>query len=104
MDNLFFSFFFLGNMLQSSTSESPLGPNVSSEANNFFQSDADIAFHNKKSLKKKQVEKKGQPIMMSSKVLCMLLDPAKTEFKSAFVGESGFIIKRLNLNVITFLY
>ena len=72
-----------------------VGPNVSADSQHFFQSDADIAFQNKKSLKKKDFEKAGQPIATSSKVLGLLL----TRDKSVYVAESGFIAKKIHLEV-----
>jgi hypothetical protein len=73
-----------------------VGINKGTEAEQFFQSDADIKTQQRRDAKKQQTEQRGQPVRCSSKVLCMTLTTGTT----AFVGESGFLFRRVNLSVL----
>ncbi|CAG8627636.1 24816_t:CDS:2 [Cetraspora pellucida] len=72
------------------------GPQIGTSANNFFQSDQDIAIQERKF--KKQQNKAGDPIECTSKVLCMILTEKTDNFDYAYIGESGFIAKKVNLS------
>ena len=70
------------------------GANISTDAQHFFQTDTDLLNDFKKQEKKKKVAKAGNPIATSSKVLCLLMSDS-----GAFVGESGYLAKKIDLNV-----
>ncbi|CAG8573266.1 6781_t:CDS:2 [Racocetra fulgida] len=59
-------------------------------------SDRDIAIQERKS--KKQQNKDGDPIECTSKVLCMILPEKTDNVDYAYIGESGFIAKKVNLS------
>jgi hypothetical protein len=74
-----------------------VGPNVSLNANNFFQTDRDIALLQTREAKRsKQI---AQPISIPSKVL----DVHFGENLYAYVGESGRVSRKYNLSVCWFL-
>jgi len=73
-----------------------LEPNISNKSSDFFESDADIAKRLAKDKKSKEVEKLGEPIQITSKVLSMKLVQAENP-KYAYITESGFIIRKINL-------
>ncbi|CAG8539911.1 12128_t:CDS:2 [Funneliformis caledonium] len=75
--------------------EVPVGPRIGSGADNFFQSDSDLATQARRA--EKRENKAGDPIECTSKVLCLLL-PEKTESEYAYIGESGFVAKKINLS------
>jgi hypothetical protein len=76
------------------------GINLGTEADQFFQSDADIVVAQRRDNKRQQTSQRGEPFTCSSKVLCMALIPSvDAAAPSAYVGESGFIIRRVNLAV-----
>ncbi|CAG8689906.1 22629_t:CDS:2 [Dentiscutata erythropus] len=72
------------------------GPQIGTSANNFFQSDRDIAIQERRA--KKQQNKTGDPIECTSKVLCMILPEKIDDSDYAYIGESGFIAKKINLS------
>jgi len=80
-----------------------LEPNISNKSSDFFESDADIAKRLAKDKKSKEVEKLGEPIQITSKVLSMKLVQAENP-KYAYVTESGFIIRKINLEVILLIF
>ncbi|KAI8142240.1 WD40-repeat-containing domain protein, partial [Fennellomyces sp. T-0311] len=66
--------------------------NVASEAGNFFQTDAELKKQKEKEAKYNYTE--GDCMQLSTKALALLVTG-----KHAFVGESGFNAKRINLEV-----
>jgi len=77
--------------------------NISNKGSDFFESDADIAKRLAKDKKSKEVEKLGEPIQITSKVLSMKLVQAENP-KYAYITESGFIIRKVNLEVINLFF
>lgn len=81
--------------------KTPAGPNISTDNEHFFQTDADLQAAKKRALKKSLFGQAGSPITMASKVLSMTLLPvtgqAEAQAPVAFVGESGFSLAQLNL-------
>ena len=47
----------------------------------------------------KRENKAGDPIECTSKVLCLLLSEKAEDSEYAYIGESGFFAKRVNLLV-----
>jgi len=76
--------------------------NISNKGSDFFESDADIAKRLAKDKKSKEVEKLGEPIQITSKVLSMKLVQAENP-KYAYITESGFIIRKVNLETGKFV-
>ncbi|CAG8569386.1 18726_t:CDS:2 [Acaulospora morrowiae] len=68
------------------------GPHIGTSAENFFQSDHDLSVQKRRAAK--QNNKSGDPIVCTSKVLCMLLPD---EPNHIYIGESGFIARKKNL-------
>ena len=68
------------------------GPNVTTDESQFFQSDADLAFAASRTEKQLKLEKAGNPISTSSKVLTMWM-----EYPRLWLGESGFIVRLLDM-------
>ena len=66
-------------------------------ADSFFQSDSDLALQERRAAKRGN--KAGDPIECTSKVLCLLLPENSEDSEYAYIGESGFIAKRINLLV-----
>ncbi len=75
----------------------PAGPQVGTSADNFFQSDSDLAAQERRATKRGN--KVGDPIECTSKVLCLLLPEKAEDSEYAYIGESGFIAKKINLLV-----
>jgi len=73
-----------------------MNANVSNQASDFFESDAEIAKRLAKDKKSKEVENLGEPIKITSKVLNMTLVKGENP-KYAYVAESGFLIRKINL-------
>ena len=74
--------------------EIQVGPQIGDSADNFFQSDSDLVTQERRNAKRGN--KAGDPIECTSKVLCLLLSE---DSEYAYIGESGFIAKRINLLV-----
>jgi hypothetical protein len=74
------------------------GPNISSDAKHFFQSDIDIANLQKKEAKKQSLGDAGDPPPIPSKVLCLALSNAP-DGPWVYVGESGFVVRKVHLEV-----
>ncbi|CAG8492357.1 10820_t:CDS:2 [Acaulospora colombiana] len=68
------------------------GLHIGTSADNFFQTDHDLAVQRRRAAK--QNNKAGDPIVCTSKVLCMLL-PDEPDY--VYFGESGFVAKKKNL-------
>nr|KAJ3419661.1 hypothetical protein HK105_006692 [Polyrhizophydium stewartii] len=100
------------------------GPNVSSDADNFFQSDRDIELQRARKEKERRFGARGRPLQLPSKVLALelvqppsvvvpdsaqLLDQAaadganglqelqEIEVSWAYVGESGHVARKVDL-------
>jgi len=71
------------------------GPQIGTSADSYFQSDRDVAIQQSRAAK--SGNNFGEPIKCSSKVLCMLL--LTTPDVYAYVGESGFLARKINLAV-----
>ncbi|CAG8578103.1 3230_t:CDS:2 [Paraglomus brasilianum] len=69
------------------------GPQIGTSADSYFQSDRDVAIQQSRAAK--SGNNFGEPIKCSSKVLCMLL--LTTPDVYAYVGESGFLARKINL-------
>ena len=67
--------------------------NVASEAGSFFQTDAELKKQKEKEAKYNYTE--GDCIQLNTKALALLVTG-----KYAYVAESGFSAKRINLEVI----
>ncbi|KND01745.1 uncharacterized protein SPPG_03538 [Spizellomyces punctatus DAOM BR117] len=81
-----------------------VGPNISNDSGNFFQSDRDIELERTRQLKKAQSSGKnaaGQPIAMPSKVLSFAL--VKNGTTQAYVAESGHVARKIDLKTGTSL-
>ena len=74
------------------------GPNVSTDAQNFFQSDIDIANLQKKEAKREALGEAGDPLTLPSKVLCLALSNAQ-DGPWVYVGESGFVARKMHREV-----
>lgn len=86
-------------MLQSAM-DADVGPNVSSDAGNFFQSDRDLEIERAREQKKADSLAKnapGNPIITSSKVLALTL--TETQPDCAYVAESGHVARKIDLKV-----
>ncbi|CAG8505639.1 11232_t:CDS:2 [Diversispora eburnea] len=68
-------------------------PQIGNSADSFFQTDAELAIQERRATK--QNNKAGDPITCTSKVLCMVL-PNNNDY--GYIGESGFIAKKINLS------
>ncbi|CAB4442050.1 unnamed protein product [Rhizophagus irregularis] len=77
------------------TDKTPVGPQIGNSADHFFQSDSDLATQERRTAKREN--KAGDPIECTSKVLCLVLSEKAEESEYAYIGESGFIAKRINL-------
>jgi hypothetical protein len=77
--------------------KTPVGPHISNSADHFFQSDSDLAVQERRTAK--WGNKAGDPIKCTSKVLCLILSEKAEDSEYAYIGESGFIAKRINLQV-----
>ncbi|ORX85907.1 WD40 repeat-like protein [Anaeromyces robustus] len=73
-----------------------MNANVSNQASDFFETDAEIEKRLAKDKKSKEVENLGEPIKITSKVLNMTLVRGENP-KYAYVAESGFLIRKINL-------
>lgn len=71
------------------------GPQKGTSADSFFQTDAELAIRERRAAK--QNNKAGDPIICTSKVLCMVIPDNNSDY--AYIGESGFIAKKINLSV-----
>ena len=79
------------------SNEIQVGPQIGNSADNFFQSDNDLAVQERRYAKREN--KAGDPIECTSKVLCLLLSEKAGDSEYAYIGESGFVAKRINLLV-----
>lgn len=70
-----------------------VGPNVSGDAENFFQSDADIKSLAKRRYKQKTYGDHGSPIQLNAKPLHFLLAPNST----AYVSLSSHVVEKIDL-------
>ena len=77
--------------------EVPVVPQIGNSADSFFQSDSDLAAQERRNVKREN--NAGDPIECTSKVLCFLLSEKVEDFEYAYIGESGFIAKKINLLV-----
>jgi len=76
--------------------------NISNKGSDFFETDAEIAKRLAKDKKSKEVEDLGEPIKITSKVLNMKLVQGENP-KYAYIAESGFIIRKVNLETGKFV-
>ncbi|KAJ3333886.1 hypothetical protein HDU76_001802 [Blyttiomyces sp. JEL0837] len=97
---------------------SAVGPNIGTDSSDFFESDRDLAIRQARAQKmtKTDLQKAGNPIKVTSKVLAFLLlsnpfgnessvEEGKDKEKNgdeagsvyAFVGESGHVARKMNL-------
>jgi WD40 repeat protein len=74
----------------------PLGPNVSTEEENLFQSDHQLLQAKIKRDKQTHWKDKGNPLNVSSKILSIQLSPFASD--ELLVGESGFGLRILDLS------
>ncbi|KAJ3207877.1 hypothetical protein HDU67_007179 [Dinochytrium kinnereticum] len=81
-------------------------PNTSNDANDFFQSDLDLQNQQRRLARKDRYGAAGDPIVVSSKVLALLIPDASEDDGEAgeedgglvaYVGESGHVARRLDL-------
>ncbi|KAJ3183492.1 hypothetical protein HDU87_006811 [Geranomyces variabilis] len=75
-----------------------LGPNYSTDPENFFQSDRDIELQRARNAKKavsESTEARGSPVPLPSKVLTFELVPGAEDI--AYIAESGHVARKLNL-------
>ncbi|KAJ3190236.1 hypothetical protein HDU85_000529 [Gaertneriomyces sp. JEL0708] len=84
-------------MIQAAIDEDQIGPNISSDAQNFFQSDRDLEIEQNRQRKKAESAAKdapGKPITLSSKVLSVSLS---NDRKTAYTAESGHVARKVDL-------
>ncbi|KAJ3041499.1 hypothetical protein HDV00_009295 [Rhizophlyctis rosea] len=93
-----------------------VGPNVSNDADNFFQSDRDLELQQKRAAKQAdtKAQQAGEPIQLPSKILSfVLVEPARligaleptvddedgegAQADYAYVAESGHVARKVNL-------
>ncbi|KAI8807058.1 WD40-repeat-containing domain protein [Cladochytrium replicatum] len=74
-------------------------PNVSDNAGDFFQSDADIAIVARREQKARESKDAGSPFVLPSKILDMAVVPPRSpnDDHFAYVAESGHVARKLNL-------
>ncbi|KAJ3131010.1 hypothetical protein HK101_004849, partial [Irineochytrium annulatum] len=72
------------------------GPNTSTSANDFFQSDRDLEASLARNAKQLQYAEKGAPIRLPSKVLAILFPSSQLHGNTVFVGESGHVARRVD--------
>src|SRR5437588_813995 len=79
--------------------EQPVGPQIGKSADSFFQANSDILVQQRRAAKSQN--KQGDPIECTSKVLCMMLSnsPDDSTDNCLYIGESGFIAKKIDLSV-----
>jgi hypothetical protein len=76
------------------------GVAIGTENEQFFQSDHQLKEQKRKSFKRTLLKEAGTPVQWSSKILSMCLGSRRSDSgKVLFVGESGFLAKRVQLPV-----
>ena len=66
--------------------------NITSDADNFFQSDADLAERQRRQQRNEDLSKRGSPVALKSKALCIAVHQ-----ETLYVAESGFIARALRI-------
>lgn len=72
-----------------------IGPNIGTEAEQFFQSDRDIEIMKRREAKAIVHGKAGEPLKMASKLLDMALVYGASN--EAYIAESAFLAKKVSL-------
>ncbi|CAG8641515.1 1622_t:CDS:2 [Ambispora leptoticha] len=73
------------------------GPQIGKSAGNFFQTDHDLLVQERRAAKRDN--KAGEPIEITSKVLCLLpAEDEKNTLEHVYVGESGFLARKINIS------
>ncbi|CAH1760835.1 20792_t:CDS:2 [Entrophospora sp. SA101] len=78
--------------------EQVVGPQIGTSGDSFFQTNNDLLIQQRREAKCQN--KQGDPIKCTSKVLCMMLSNSPNDLVDGclYIGESGFIAKKIKLS------